>query len=149
MGEGYGPPLSWGQENSLRGWRRRQLGRWVSHPEQPEEKAAGQGVTRPEQTEDKAAARLDGSTEESQGSASGGGVAATDRVGSVRAVALGPGVEGKWAGGHRRQTGAAEAAAKSCVSGSKGRVISTVRQDGGPRASQAGRPGNKRPWMER
>lgn len=98
MGEGYGPPLSWGQENSLRGWRRRQLGRWVSHPEQPEEKAAGQGVTRPEQTEDKAAARLDGSTEESQGSASGGGVAATDRVGSVRAVALGPGVEGKWAG---------------------------------------------------
>ena len=134
MGEGYGPPLSWGRENSLRGWRRRQLGRWLSHPEQ---------------TEEKAAARLHGSTEESQGSASGGGVAATDRVGSIRAVDLGPGVKGKGAGGHRRQTGAAEAAAKSCVSGSKGRVISTVRQDGGLWAGRAGRPGNKRPWMER
>ena len=112
-------------------------------PQGLEEKAAGQGVTCLEQLEEKAAARLDGSTEESQV------LAATDRVGSVRAVALGPGVEGKGAGGRRRQAGAAEAAAKSCVSESKGRVLSTVRQDGRPRASRAGRPGSKLPWMER
>lgn len=74
--------MSWGQESSLRGWRRRQLGR---------------GVTRPEQPEEKAAAHLDG-TAESRGSASGGGAAATDRVGSGRAMALGPGMEGSGPG---------------------------------------------------
>ena len=86
-----------------------------TRPEQSEEEAAGQGVTRPEQSQEKAAAHLDRSTAESQGLVSGGGAAATDRVGSVRAMALGPGMEGSGPGPQEADWSRRSSGAELCL----------------------------------
>lgn len=106
-----------------------------------EEKAAGQGSPVWSSRRRRQLPASMGSAEESQ-------VLAARQGWVRRAMALGPGVEGKGLGaaGGRLE---AEAAAKSCVSKFQRRVISTVRQDGGAAGQPGGKTRNKQPWMER